>query len=438
MAGRDMTSDRIDTHRRTVLASLAAAGVGLAGCSSLPFRDDDDTDSPTPGTADGTTTPENGDGTPGNKPSPDDVGTHEPMEAAAARFEDLSYWTAHAGVEVQGDSNEVYEGSQSARIEGRSGTIERGFQVPIDLSNLDVSLAMKVDGPVPTNLRMIFTDTGGNQTQLIQGLHGRHPSGWIRINPSINTADADMSGIERMIITLDGGGENKKYWVDDIRFHDKAGNKGQVMFSFDFATRSIYETAYPIMKQRGIVGCAAVPTDNVGNADRLTWDELKEMQDDGWELASMTNAWDALFGQDKNLQRQRMERALDQFEDNGLEKPPALMYPRGFCDDSTVELARELHDIAFIRFPETERGLSQSAIMGPQFVNRSRPNTPDAVANQMQPVSNYKGLYTIVHNEIGPNAENSESEFRQMVDHVKDAVDQGQVEIVTPSDVVLK
>lgn len=435
-----MTSDRIDTRRRTVLASLAAAGVGLAGCSQLPIGNGDDTDSPTSdGTSTGTDTPGNGgDGTPQDKPSPDDVGTHEPMEAGAARFEDLSYWTAHAGVEVQGDSNEVYEGSQSARIEGRSGTIERGFQVPIDLSNLDVSLAMKVDGPVPTNLRMIFTDTGGNQTQLIQGLHGRHPSGWIRINPSINSAAADMSGIERLIITLDGGGENKKYWVDDLRFHDKAADTGQVMFSFDFITRSIYETAYPIMKQRGIVGCAAVPTDNVGNADRLSWDELKEMQNDGWELASMTNDWESLFGQDKDLQRRRMERALAQFEDNGLDKPAALMYPRGFCDDSSVELARELHDIAFIRFNETERGLSQSAIMGPQFVNRSRPNTPDAVANQMQPVSNYRGLYTIAHNQVGPNAENSESEFRQMVDHVKNAVDQNQVEIVTPSNVVLQ
>lgn len=435
-----MTSDRTDTRRRTVLASLAAAGVGLAGCSQLPIGNGDDTDSPTStGTATGTDTSGNGgDGTPQDKPSPDDVGTHEPMEAAAARFEDLSYWTAHAGVGVQGDSNEVYEGSQSARIEGRSGTIERSFQVPIDLSNLDVSLAMKVDGPVPTNLRMVFTDTGGNQTQLIQGLHGRHPSGWIRINPSINSAAADMSGIERLIITLDGGGENKKYWVDDLRFHDKAADTGQVMFSFDFITRSIYETAYPIMKQRGIVGCAAVPTDNVGNADRLTWDELKEMQNDGWELASMTNDWASLFGQDKGLQKRRMERALDQFEENGLEKPAALMYPRGFCDDSTVELARELHDIAFVRFPETERGLSQSAIMGPQFVNRSRPNTPDAVANQMQPVSNYRGLYTIAHNQVGPNAENSESEFRQMVDHVKDAVDQNQVQIVTPSNVVLE
>lgn len=435
-----MTPDRIDTRRRTVLASLAAAGVGLAGCSSLGIGDDDGTESPTTSeTATGTETSGNGgDGTPQDKQSPTNVGTNEPMNPAAARFEDLSYWTAHAGVNLQGDSNEVYEGSQSARIEGRSGTIERAFQVPIDLGNLDVSLAMKVDGPVPTNLRMIFFDTGGNQTQLIQGLHGKHPSGWIRINPSINSADADMSGIERMIITLDGGGENKKYWVDDVRFHDKVANKGQVMFSFDYITRSIYETAYPIMKQRGIVGCAAVPTDNVGNAERLTWDELKEMQNDGWELASMSNAWDSLFGQKKGLQRRRLERALDQFKDNGLEKPAALMYPKGFCDDASLELARELHDIAFIRFPETERGLSQSAIMGPQFVNRSRPNTPDAVANQMQPVSTYKGLYTIAHNQVGPNAENSESEFRQMVDHVKSAVDQGKVGIVTPSDVVLK
>ena len=444
-----MTDDSSDTGRRAFLAGLTAAGVGLAGCSSLSSRldggDGGSSATPTPtdtptgtGTDTPTDTPEDGSGGNGGGEQPGDPGEYEPMEEAAATFEDISYWTAHAGVTLKSDNDTVYQGSQSARIEGRSGTIERAFPVPRDLSGKDLSLAMKIGGPLPTTLRVHLIDTGGNRTRLIQRYHTAQPSGWVRINPSINDVNADLSSIERIIITLDGGGEEKKYWVDDVRFHDKTTDRGQVMFTFDYITRSIYDIAYPMMKDRGIKGALAVPADNVGNADRLTWDEITELQDDGWEIASMSNDWEPLNGQSENVQRQRIERAINLITENGLDEPAALMYPKGFCDDTTIELAAENHDIAFTRYGDSEAGNSQSAIMGPQFVNRSRPNTPAAAVNQMDVVAQYNGLYTIAHNRIGPNAENSRAEFRQILNEAEKRQKQGRVKIVTPSDVVLQ
>ena len=439
-----MTDDSSDTGRRAFLAGLTAAGVGLAGCSSLSSQLDGGdggssatpTDTPTgTGTDTPTDTPEDGSGGNGGGEQPDDLGNYEPMQQTAASFEDLSYWTPHSGVTLEADSDTVYQGSQSARIEGRSGSIQREFPVPVDLSNRDISIAMKIDGPIPTAFRMYLYDTGGNRTRLIQYYHDQLPGDWVRINPSIDAADADMSAISRLLITLDGGDE-KKYWVDDIRFHDKTTNKGQVMLSFDYMTRSIYEIVFPEMQKRDLKGTVSVAGDMVGNADRLSQAELEEMKNAGWEITSMTNSFDVLAGQSKDIQRRRMERGKQLIKEMGLGDPAAIMYPKGFCDNNTVNVVGEFHDLGFTTYDASEMGLSQSAIMGPPLVNRSRPSTAEALKNQMGPVTDYKGLYTVHQNEIGPNTENNRAVLREMLDAVQKRKERGDIEVVQPSDIV--
>lgn len=440
-----MTDDQTSTRRRYLLTSMAAATAGLAGCSGVLDRSDSpngtETASPA-GTPTGTepTTP-SGTDNPESTPTPDrgpTPGSHEPMQSGAAAFENLAYWSTHAGVSVTGDTGTVYQGSQSARVEGRSGSIERNFQIPLDLSGKDVSLAVKVEKPLPTTVRIILYDTGGNTTHLVQYLHTKHPDGWVRINPSIDSANADPTSISRMLISIDGPGAGKKYWVDDIRFHDKTANKGRVMFTFDYMTRSIYEIAFPMMKQRDIPGAVSVAVDRVGNAGRLTWSELREMQKAGWEITSYTNDFVSLYGQDESIQRRRMQRAKTFIEDNGLGEAPVLMYPDGFCDDTSLRLARELHDLAFLKFDPTETGHTQSAVMGPQFVNRARPNSPSALKNQLDVVADYKSVFNVFHNQLGGDAQNTRSEFRKMLDAVKQRQQTGDVGVALPSDLVLQ
>jgi len=437
-------TDRSDTRRRAFLAGLAAAGAGLAGCQQLTSDGGSDGGSgggtsPTPtATETATDSPtDTKDDSNQQSKQPGDPGSPKPMNAEAASFENLEYWTAHSGVTLKADSNTVYQGSQSARIEGRSGSIQREFPVPVDLSNRDLSIAMKIDGPLPTALRIYLFDTGNNATELIQGYHNQLPGDWVRINPSINSTNADMSSISRMLITLDGGGENKKYWVDDIRFHDKTTNKGQVMLTFDYMTRSIYEIVFPEMQKRNLKGTVAVAGDRVGNADRLDKSELQEMKNAGWEIASMTNDFGVLAGQSKDIQRQRLERGKKLIKDMGLGDPAGLMYPKGFADNNTVELVQDFHDVAFTSFNASEMGLSQSAIMGPNLVNRSRPSTAEALKNQLAPATDYNGLYVPQQNSIGPDSDNNRQVLQDMLDAVQQRKKQGDIEVVQPSDIVL-
>ncbi|SEP11153.1 Polysaccharide deacetylase [Halogranum amylolyticum] len=367
----------------------------------------------------------------------DDFGSPQPMKPTAASFEDLSFWQAHANVNLTADKETVYTGSQSARIENSSGTIVWEFPVPVDLSNKDISLAVKLDKPEPTNLRIWFTDTAGNEIRLIQQLNQNHPNTWMRVNPSINSVDGDLGAIESMLITLDGDGAGKRYWLDDIRFHQKQTKTGQVMLSFDDISISIYEDIFPIMQEYDLKGVVAVPPDIIGNDNRMNQEQLDELKKAGWEFASHGNDLQALYGLRRSAQKKKIERAKRLIKERGLGDPIAFMYPGGGCDKHTVELVREHHNLGYLAFKGSEKGLSQSALMGPMFVNRSRPNTPEAVANQLEVAHAYRGMYNLYLHLVGDDAENSTSDFREMCEHIATYRKQGKIEVVQPSDVVL-
>jgi peptidoglycan/xylan/chitin deacetylase (PgdA/CDA1 family) len=440
-----MASDR-KFRRRAFLGSLAAASSTLiAGCSggsgSTPSSNTSENET-TMGTASANETTgaseETSTSEPNGNENLDVPGTHKPMNPKGATFEDLSFWQPQANVKLEADTETVYQGSQSARIEGYSGSITREFPVPMDLSNKDLSIAVQLDKPEPTNLRIWLEDSNGNQTRLIQQLNQNHPNTWMRINPSINSVEADMSSIESMLITLDGDGENKQYWVDDIRFHDKVAKKGQAMLSFDDIHASVYHLAFPIMEEFGLKGALAVPPDIIGNDGRMTKDEIQELHDAGWEITSHSNDLQGLYGLRKSAQRKKIERAKRLIKENGWGDATAFMYPGGGCDENTVELVSEYHELGYLAFKGSEKGLSQSAIMGPMFVNRSRPNTHKAVKNQLDVATDYNGLYNIYLHVIGDDAQNDKQAFRKMCEHIAEYRDKGKIEVVQPSDVVLK
>ncbi|WP_158237466.1 polysaccharide deacetylase family protein [Halegenticoccus soli] len=358
------------------------------------------------------------------------------MDSAVAGFEDHSVWQPQANVTLEADTDTVYSGSQSARVEGDSGTIVGNFDIPLDLSKKDISIAVKVEKPRPTNLRIWFTDSRGNETRLIQQINQNHPGGWIRINPSINSVNADLSSVEEILITLDGDGEGKRYWLDDIRFHDKRTNKGQFMFTFDDIVTDVYETAFPIMQEYDLKGALAVPPAVIGYRNRINQDQLEEMHGVGWEIASHSDDLQGLYGLPREQQRKKLERAKEIIKGRGFGDAPAFMYPGGACDNNTLELVSELHDVAFLTFKGAEKGLSQSALMNPHFVNRSRPNTDQAVINQVDPAIQYRGLYTMYLHYVNDDAVINADQFRRICEFVADKRDSGELEVVRPSDVI--
>ena len=63
--------------------------------------------------------------------------------------------------------------------------------------------------------------------------------------------------------------------------------KNSVVITLDDGYRSVYDTAYPILKKYGFTATLFVYTDFVGmGKSAMTWDQLRDMKADGFEIGS--------------------------------------------------------------------------------------------------------------------------------------------------------
>jgi peptidoglycan/xylan/chitin deacetylase (PgdA/CDA1 family) len=455
-----MESDRDRTlRRRAYLGSAAAAGVTLlAGCGGSAGQSADTTTANGTSTTTGNTTTARANGTAGNETAGNETagttaedgtdlsslpGGYEPMTEDAAQFEDLSAWEADSGVQLEAATGEdAYAGTQSAHVQGGGGTIRRDFPVPIDLTNQDISFAIKIEEPRPTNVRIWMRDTNDGQIRLIQQINPSpsHPSGWLRVQPSINDAAGTTLRAETMMITVDGvNGTAPNYYIDDLRFTPKQAKKGKVLFTFDDLTPSLYTDIFPVMEEFGFKGTAAITADAIGDSGRLNQAQLDEMKKAGWEFASHSNDFASLAGKKPSIQKKKVEYTKRILKERGLGPISSFMYPGGQVDRSLLGIVEEHHDFGFLAFKGSEKGLSQSAILNPGFVNRSRPDTPAAVANQLKEAAAYNGIYTIYMHGVDDGSEftNTRSEFRGMCQKVQNWVDKGKVDVIQPKDLTL-
>lgn len=405
-----MTADD-PRSRRAFLGSAttaAVASLSLAGCSDLRQRIANYDDPAGPGA--------------GSRPE------------GGWTFEDVSTWRAHDHTTLEADPETKVQGSQSARIEGKNGSISRQFTRPLDLSGRDLTFALRVERPRPVDVEVFLTDRAGETTQLVQAVYPNHPGEWVRVSPSIDSVGADLGSVSSVLVTLSGAAE-KRYWLDDLRFPERDGEEGaRVLFTFDFITRDVYEVAFPAMREHDLTGCVSVPTDRVGEEGRLTADELAELDEAGWEIASASNDIDSLYGLSADVQRARVERGLGALDEMGFGEPRAFAYPRGELDATTQQVVSEYHDLGFLSFRDSEKGLSQRTVPAPYFFNRSQPSSVDAAKNQVEPAAAYGGVYAMYWWVLqATEGKTSPEEFREICEYVADHDD---VTVLNPSDLL--
>jgi peptidoglycan/xylan/chitin deacetylase (PgdA/CDA1 family) len=88
-----------------------------------------------------------------------------------------------------------------------------------------------------------------------------------------------------------------------------------VMITIDDGYRSVYNVAYPILKKYGFTAIVFVYTDFVGiSKSAITWDQLKEMKANGFEIGSHTVSHSDLSrkleGEDNRAYLKRVKREL--------------------------------------------------------------------------------------------------------------------------------
>ena len=127
--------------------------------------------------------------------------------------------------------------------------------------------------------------------------HTFRPGVWTRIcvplcamnaagtSPPFEAAVGDVRSVH-IGIKGDGTGTSTVY-IADLRVHDSLFPPGFVWI-FDDARSSVYDTAYPILSAAGFTGVVAVPTAFVGTTGYMTWEQLLDLQERGWQIVNHT------------------------------------------------------------------------------------------------------------------------------------------------------
>ncbi len=139
------------------------------------------------------------------------------------------------------------------------------------------------------------------------------------------------------------------------------GGGRTLVITFDDACRSVLELALPILTRLGVRATLFVPTQYVGcvkpmswpgvaswlstpHRDELlplSWEEIRSLDDAGWEIGSHTMSHPHLTKLDDQRLRDELVRSRGEIE-RRLERPcTSLAYPFGDCDERVACAARD-------------------------------------------------------------------------------------------------
>ena len=149
--------------------------------------------------------------------------------------------------------------------------------------------------------------------------------------------------------------------------------------TFDDAYRSVFDQARPVLESLGVPGTVFVPTGLIGGerpmawpgTDRwigsahereltpMSWNELGELREDGWEIGSHTRTHPRLPTLSPEAMREELEGSRSDLTERIGGDCQSIAYPYGDCDQDVVDASRRAGYTAGgalagrVRHPET-------------------------------------------------------------------------------------
>jgi len=119
-----------------------------------------------------------------------------------------------------------------------------------------------------------------------------------------------------------------------------------VAITFDDGRYGQYDFAYKLLKQYNMVATFFVTTGWVGRKDILTWDEIKEMSDNGMAIGSHSISHPHLTAQNDADLRHELVDSKKEIEEKIGQSINLLAYPGGDYNDRVIKFAKEAGYIA--------------------------------------------------------------------------------------------
>ncbi|MCH7662190.1 MAG: polysaccharide deacetylase family protein [Euryarchaeota archaeon] len=419
-------------NRRQFLTAVGISAVGFAGCTDSPL-----------GSGEDETTDDNGDtGGTGNgngeetQATPPAIDTGELIDD----FEEADNWIPIEG-EATGDSETALTGSQSLRIEneGMTAGVFQAFPDGLDVAGHHLSMAVRIDTPRPTRLRLeIDAPARADQLWTTRTLLESH-EGWFRMDAGWTgeRGEPDLSNIQEMRIYVQAEEETEiRFWIDDLRA-TPAGDQGYVILSFDDAVETQYSRAFPILEEYGYQAAAAVVPNSLNREGRLSIDQLRELRDAGWDIASHPEHGTGLADIDPEEARDFIESDFEYLDSRGFPDGARHMFvPYHNINQEVIDIAREYHETCFY-FAGNNSNVPPTDPM-----HLSRVDMHDiegftalidaAARNNQLAVGLAHGIQPEDAEGSDPLADITDEQLRELLDHIEES----GVQVITPSQLI--
>lgn len=440
---------KLESTRRGFLRTVGAATtLTLAGCSWVPGV-------PGGGSDGGTATPTTG--SPETSTETDNGDKQEKRGTVVEDFEEnVERWGVDYG--MLATTEDSRQGSQSIVLTPQGpeqrqrnfpfARISRYFggdtSDPLDLSDSDLSITVKVNAPEPNagigDARItvkLFAPTD-SISLLSTRTVPLEMNGWVEYDLGYTGASGDptMDEILAMQIIIDSrrftNYERAEFEIviDEIRMIPKPGN-GKVIFQFDDGVLSSHSIAYPILEEKGFPGSVSAIPDAIGNDTRMNRQQLLELSEVDWDIMShpQTNRPFPQFPED--IQKQSIQRSKSTLEALGFEQGARhFVAPYSRVDRTTLDIIEQYHETGFL-FGGCPANAAQPS--NPYFIPRVQGSNLRGTMDIIDMAERFNQLVVIAYHRIGdgPNKIPTSS-FQEIVDYV----DSKDVDVITPSQLI--
>lgn len=422
-------------NRRQFLTAVGVGSVGLSGCTDM-LGDSEGNGGNGGGNGSGGTD-NGGSGNGGETQGPPPVTN---AGESIDDFENVEGWTAMEG-NVAGDGEVALTGSQSLRIENQGTTagVFQAFPDGLDISGNHLSLAVRVETPRPTGVRLeIDAPARSDQLWTNRTFLGSH-AGWFRMDAGWTgtRGEPNLGNIQEMRIYVQSQEEEEiRFWIDDLRM-TPAGDQGYVILSFDDAAASQYERAFPILEEYGYQGAVAVIPDSLNRPQRLSIDQLREMRDAGWDVSSHPDSGTGLTEIEPEEARNTIESASEYLTNRGFPDGARHMFaPYHDVNQEVIDIVSDYHETCFFFAGNN----SNAPPTDPLYLSRVDMHDVEGFTELIDMAAQHNQLAVGLGHGIQPEdaeeddplADTTEAQLREVLDHIE----QSDVEVITPSQLI--
>lgn len=114
----------------------------------------------------------------------------------------------------------------------------------------------------------------------------------------------------------------------------------RVVLTFDDGYKDVITNAFPTLKEYGFRGVAFIIIDDVGKPGYMTWDDLKNLKNQGWEIGSHSLTHPDLEVSSKDVAQKQIVDSKRILEDKLGIKIEFFCYPAGKYNPTTISILK--------------------------------------------------------------------------------------------------